>query len=217
MQYNQNQNPNMNNQMYYIRPKTPKLKNNALTIILKVVLFCTIFFSLVFTDLQSYNTMFFYKISTDSTDYFTELLGGANMLEALGIFQNNMVMISYKIITPLIMTLIFFLLYHLYAKFFAYLLFNQMLVLGNTFDIKKFRICLDSSFIFLTLALGIAEFIFYLNPIAYNIGRALVNVFLAVLAMALFFLLYTRKTEKKLYPIIFHIMMIPAITLLLFV
>lgn len=214
MQYNQNPNPN---QVYYIRPKTPKLKNNALTIILKIILFGTIFFSLVFADIQSFNTLFYYKINTGSTDYITELMGGANMLEALGIFEGGMVLTVYKIITPLIMTAIFFLLYHLYAKFFAYLLFNQMLVLGVEFDIKKFRVCLDSSFIFLTLAIGIGDLIFNFYPAAYNVGKILVNVFAAVIAMALFFLMYTRKLDKKFYPIVFHIMMIPAITLLLFV
>lgn len=214
MQYNQNPNPN---QIYYIRPKTPKLKNNALTVILKIILFGTIFFSLIFADIQSFNTLFYYKINTGSTDYVTELLGGANMLEALGIFEGGMVVTAYKIIAPLIMTAIFFLLYHLYAKFFAYLLFNQMLVLGVEFDIRKFRICLDSSFIFLTLVIGIGDLIFNFYPAAYNVGKILVNVFAAVLAMALFFLTYTRKLDKKYYPIVFNIMMIPAITLLLFV
>lgn len=212
MQYNQNP-----NQVFYIRPKTPKLKNNALTIILKIVLFGSMFFSLVFANIQSFNSMFYYKIGTGSMDYFAELLGGANMLETLGMFEGGNIVLTYKIITPLIMTAIFFLLYLLYAKFFAYLVFNQMLVLGESFDIKKFRICLDSSFILLTLILGFSDLIFTFYPTGYNVGKILVNIFGAVLSMGLFFLLYTRKTEKKFYPVIFHIMMIPAISLLLFV
>lgn len=211
MQYNQNPN------VYYIRPKTPKLKNDWLTVILKIILLGGIFFSLIFTDIFSFNSLFLYKISSGTSDYFSSLTGGANMLDAMSLLDNGMLLTSYKIIVPLIMTAIYFGLYILYTKFFAYLMFNQFIVLGEEFNIRKFRICLDSSFIFLTLAIGIGDLIFTLYPTAYTVGKILVNIFAAVLALALFFLTYTRKMDKKFYPIVLHIMMIPAITLLLFV
>lgn len=211
MQYNQNPN------VYYIRPKTPKLKNDWLTVILKILLMCGIFFSLIFTDIFSFNSLFLYKISSSTSDYFSSLTGGANMLDAMSILDNGMLLTSYKIIVPLIMTAIYFGLYILYTKFFAYLMFNQFIVLGEEFNIKKFRICLDSSFVFLTVAIGIGDLIFTLYPTAYTVGKILVDIFAAVLALALFFLTYTRKMDKKFYPIVLHIMMIPAITLLLFV
>lgn len=200
-----------------MRPKTPKLKNDWLTVILKILLMCGIFFSLIFTDIFSFNSLFLYKISSSTSDYFSSLTGGANMLDAMSILDNGMLLTSYKIIVPLIMTAIYFGLYILYTKFFAYLMFNQFIVLGEEFNIKKFRICLDSSFIFLTVAIGIGDLIFTLYPTAYTVGKILVDIFAAVFALALFFLTYTRKMDKKFYPIVLHIMMIPAITLLLFV
>ena len=211
MQYNQNPN------VYYIRPKTPKLKNDALTIILKIVLLGGIFFSLVFTDIFSFNSVFLYKISTSTSDYFSQLTGGANMLDTMNMFDGGMLVATYKVIMPLIMTAIFFGLYILYAKMFAYLLFNQFLVLGAEFDIKKFRVCLDGSFIFLTFAIGFGDLMFSLFPTAYTVGKILVNIFAAIIALAIFFFSYTRKMDKKYYPIVLHIMMIPAISLLLFV
>lgn len=211
MQYNQNPN------VYYIRPKTPKLKNDALTIILKIVLLGGIFFSLIFTDIFSFNSVFLYKISTSTSDYFSQLTGGANMLDTMNMFDGGMLVATYKVIMPLIMTAIFFGLYILYAKMFAYLLFNQFLVLGAEFDIKKFRVCLDGSFIFLTFAIGFGDLIFSLFPTAYTVGKILVNIFAAIIALAIFFFSYTRKMDKKYYPIVLHIMMIPAISLLLFV
>ncbi len=211
MQYNQNPN------VYYIRPKTPKLKNDALTIILKIVLLGGIFFSLVFTDIFSFNSVFLYKISTSTSDYFSQLTGGANMLDTMNMFDGGMLVATYKVIMPLIMTAIFFGLYILYAKMFAYLLFNQFLVLGAEFDIKKFRVCLDGSFIFLTFAIGFGDLMFSLFPTAYTVGKILVNIFAAIIALVIFFFSYTRKMDKKYYPIVLHIMMIPAISLLLFV
>lgn len=211
MQYNQNPN------VYYIRPKTPKLKNDALTIILKIVLLGGIFFSLIFTDIFSFNSVFLYKISTSTSDYFSQLTGGANMLDTMNMFDGGMLVATYKVIMPLIMTAIFFGLYILYAKMFAYLLFNQFLVLGAEFDIKKFRVCLDGSFIFLTFAIGFGDLMFSLFPTAYTVGKILVNIFAAIIALAIFFFSYTRKMDKKYYPIVLHIMMIPAISLLLFV
>lgn len=211
MQYNQNPN------VYYIRPKTPKLKNDALTIILKIVLLGGIFFSLIFTDIFSFNSVFLYKISTSTSDYFSQLTGGANMLDTMNMFDGGMLVATYKVIMPLIMTAIFFGLYILYAKMFAYLLFNQFLVLGAEFDIKKFRVCLDGSFIFLTFAIGFGDLMFSLFPTAYTVGKILVNIFAAIIALVIFFFSYTRKMDKKYYPIVLHIMMIPAISLLLFV
>ncbi len=211
MQYNQNPN------VYYIRPKTPKLKNDALTIILKIVLLGGIFFSLIFTDIFSFNSVFLYKISTSTSDYFSQLTGGANMLDTMNMFDGGMLVATYKVIMPLIMTAIFFGLYILYAKMFAYLLFNQFLVLGAEFDIKKFRVCLDGSFIFLTFAIGFGDLMFSLFPTAYTVGKILVNIFAAIIALTIFFFSYTRKMDKKYYPIVLHIMMIPAISLLLFV
>lgn len=211
MQYNQNPN------VYYIRPKTPKLKNDALTIILKIVLLGGIFFSLIFTDIFSFNSVFLYKISTSTSDYFSQLTGGANMLDTMNMFDGGMLVATYKVIMPLIMTAIFFGLYILYAKMFAYLLFNQFLVLGAEFDIKKFRVCLDGSFIFLTIAIGFGDLMFSLFPTAYTVGKILVNIFAAIIALVIFFFSYTRKMDKKYYPIVLHIMMIPAISLLLFV
>lgn len=211
MQYNQNPN------VYYIRPKTPKLKNDALTIILKIILLGGIFFSLIFTDIFSFNSVFLYKISTSTSDYFSQLTGGANMLDTMNMFDGGMLVATYKVIMPLIMTAIFFGLYILYAKMFAYLLFNQFLVLGAEFDIKKFRVCLDGSFIFLTFAIGFGDLMFSLFPTAYTVGKILVNIFAAIIALIIFFFSYTRKMDKKYYPIVLHIMMIPAISLLLFV
>lgn len=211
MQYNQNPN------VYYIRPKTPKLKNDAVTVILKILLLGGIFFSVIFTDIISFNSLFLYKISSGTSDYFSSLTGGANMLDALSILDDGMLLTSYKVIVPIVMTLLYFGLYILYVKLFAYLMFNQFMVLGAEFDIRKFRICLDCSFIFLTLAIGFGDLAFTFYPTAYTVGKILVNLFAAVVALAIFFFSYTRKMEKKYYPIVLHIMMIPAITLLLFV
>lgn len=211
MQYNQNPN------VYYIRPKTPKLKNDAVTVIVKIILLGGIFFSLIFTDIFSFNSLFLYKISSGSADYFSSLLGGGNMLDAMTMLDNGMLLTSYKVIVPIIMTAIYFGLYILYAKFFAYLMFSQFTVLGEEFDIRKFRICLDTSFIFLTFAIGAGDLIFTFYPTAYTVGKILVNIFAALITLAIFYLSYTRKMDKKYYPIVLHIMMLPAITLLLLV
>lgn len=211
MQYNQNPN------VYYVRPKTPKLKNDVWTVLLKILLLGGIFFSVIFTDIFSFNSLFLYKISSGTSDYFSSVTGGANMLDALSILDDGMLLTSYKVIVPLVMTALYFGLYVLYAKLFAYLMFNQFLVLGAEFDIRKFRICLDSSFVFLTFAIGLGDLIFTFYPTAYTVGKVLVDVFAALVSLVIFFLSFTRKTDKKFYPIVLHIMMIPAITLLLFV
>lgn len=212
MQYNQpNQQP-----VFYIRPRTPKLKNNWLTILLKVVLIGGILFSVIIDNFTSYNSLFFYIINASTNDYLAGVMG-SSVLDMAQMFDAGAMGITYKVVAPIILTLIFYGIYFVYTKFFAYLVFNQFLVIGQKFDIKKFRICLDSSFIFLTIGLGISKLIFMYYPLAYNIGYVIVNVVLAVMTLAIFFLSFSRGLEKKYYPILLYIMTIPAVTLLLFV
>lgn len=212
MQYNQpNQQP-----IFYIRPKTPKLKNNWLTILLKVLLIGGILFSVIIDNFTSYNSLFFYIINASTNDYLAGAMG-SSVLDMAQMMGAGVMSITYKVIAPILLTLVFFGIYFVYAKFFAYLVFNQFLVIGQKFDIKKFRISLDTSFIFLTIGLGISKLIFMYYPLAYNIGYVIVNALLAVMALAIFFLCFSRGLEKKYYPILLYIMTIPSVTLILFI
>ena len=202
--------------IYTRPPSTPKLKNDWLTIVLKLLLFGGIFFTTYFNAKRNFNSLFAYTIDSTYGAYFAKVTGMSS-LQSMSMFSGGAMAVSFKIISPLIISAIILLLYTLYAKFFAYLVFNQSRVLELSFDIRRFRICLDTSMILLAVLMGISRLIFNFYPIANNIGMAIVDTVFAVLSLAAFFLLYTRGMEKKYYPILLNVMLIPAIILVVVV
>lgn len=200
-------------QIIYTRPpSTPKLKNDLLTTVLKLLLFGSIFFCAYFTAKSNFNSLFAYVIDSTYGDYFTKA-SGMSALQFMAMFESSTLAVSVKIIAPLLLSGIILMLYTLYAKFFAYLVFNQSRVIDLSFDIRKFRICLDTAMILLAILIGASRVIFNYYPIAKNMGTALVDTVFAVLSLATFFLLYTRGMEKKYYPILLNVMLMPAIIL----
>lgn len=202
--------------VFTIRPRTPKLKNDWVTILLKILLIGGIYFSLIFVGKRNFNLLFAYIIDPSYGSTFAQM-SGISFSEIFSLFDDAMLVASFKYIAPLFLAGLYFLFYTLYCKFFAYLTFNQYLVIGVDFNIRKFRICLDGSFLLLTYGLGICGLIFNFYPLAYNLGAAVSGIALAIIAMALFFLTFSRGLEKKYYPILFNIMLLPTIGLLLFV
>ena len=204
-------------QVVYARPlATPKLKNDWLTIVLKILLFGGLFFSNFFTGKRNFNMLFMYII--DPSDGASWLkITGSTAAEFFATMGGDTLAASMKIVAPLILSAIVFLVYLLYAKFFAYLVFNQFRVLQVDFNIRKFRICLDTSIILLTVLMGISRVIFSFYPIASNLGMALVDVVFAIIALTLFFFTFSKGLEKKYRPILLNIMLVPAICLVLFV
>ncbi|MDE5549662.1 MAG: hypothetical protein K2J13_05370 [Clostridia bacterium] len=205
-------------QIVITRPtSTPKLKNDPLTIVLKLLLLGSIFFANYFSAKQNYNSLFAYVIDPTYGDYFNQITGMSAM-QSMAMFESGAMAISIKIFAPLVISAIILLLYtFLYAKFFAYLIFNQFIVLDLSFDIRKFRICLDVSIILLAVLMGISRVIFNIYPIAGNLGRVIVDPIFAIISLATFFFLYTRGMEKKYYPILLNIMLMPAIILVVIV
>ncbi|MDE5616602.1 MAG: hypothetical protein K2I78_02300 [Clostridia bacterium] len=208
---------NVPKQTVYVRPPaTPKLKNDWLTILLKALLFGGIFFSMYFSGKRNFNLLFAYIIDPEYVDYFAQI-SGMPMSQVLAMFEGGAMAVSFKIIYPLIISAIALLIYTLYAKFFAYLVFNQFRFLDAPFEIRKFRICLDSSMILLSALIGVSKLIFDLYPVAGNLGPAIVDVAAALAALAVFFFCYTRGMEKKFYPVLLNVMLIPSICLVIFV
>ncbi|MDE7215885.1 MAG: hypothetical protein K2O08_03665 [Clostridia bacterium] len=208
---------NVPKQTVYVRPPaTPKLKNDWLTILLKALLFGGIFFSMYFSGKRNFNLLFAYIIDPEYGDYFAQI-SGMPMSQVLAMFEGGAMAVSFKIIYPLIISAIALLIYTLYAKFFAYLVFNQFRFLDAPFEIRKFRICLDSSMILLSALIGVSKLIFDLYPVAGNLGPAIVDVAAALAALAVFFFCYTRGMEKKFYPVLLNVMLIPSICLVIFV
>ncbi|MDE6718193.1 MAG: AMP-binding protein [Muribaculaceae bacterium] len=117
-----------NEKQVFIRPKTPKLKNDWVTIVLKILLYAGMFFSLFYVGKLNYNSLFLAIIDPSYTDAFGISLAG--YMSSMG----NAVLIAMKILLPAILALIYFLFYFLYAKFFATLVFNQLLVFGGEFE-----------------------------------------------------------------------------------
>lgn len=208
---------NETKQIIYTRPpSTPKLKNDWLTIVLKLLLLGGLYFCAFFSAKGSYNSLFAYVIDSTYGSTFAQA-SGMSALQLMEMFEGSTMAISIKFFSPLVLSAIILLFYTLYAKFFAYLVFNQSRVLELSFDIRRFRICLDSSIILLALLIGISRLIFFYNPLASNLGGAIVDPLLAVVALATFFFAYTRGMEKKYYPILLNVMLIPAIILVVVV
>ena len=199
-----------NEKQVFARSKTPKLKNDWATILLKVLLYAGIFFSLFYFGKLNFNSLFVAVIDPSYTDLF-----GISLAEYISSMGNKM-LLAMKILLPAICALLFFLFYFLYARFFATLVFNQMRVFGVGFDIRKFRICLDSSMVILSVLLGITQVIFNYYPLADNFGNAFIPPALALISMAIFYFTYSRSFEKMYRPLLLNVMVLPTIVLILF-
>ncbi len=191
-------------------PRTPKLKNDWVTVILKVLLYAGMFFSLFFFGKRNFNSLFVAVIDPSYTDLF-----GISLAEYISSMGNTM-LLAMKIMLPAICALLFFLFYFLYARFFANLVFNQLRVFGIGFDIRKFRICLDSSMIILTVLLGIFQVIFNYYPTLDYFGNVFSPPALALISMAIFYFTYSKGLEKIYRPLLLNIMLLPTIVLVLF-
>ncbi len=194
----------------FVRPRTPKLKNDWMTIVLKVLLAAGIFFSMLYFGKRNFNSLFMTMIDSSYSSYM-----GVSLFTYLSTMTPT-ALIMIKITFPIIATVILFLLYIVFAKFFASLVFRQYMIIGVQFDIRRFRVCLDSSFIIMTVLLGVGEIIFAQLPLAYNFGNIFVPPIVALLSMSVFFFAFSRGLEKRFYPILIHIMIIPTIMLVLF-
>lgn len=194
----------------FVRPRTPKLKNDWMTIVLKVLLAAGIFFSMLYFGKRNFNSLFMTMIDSSYSSFM-----GVSLFTYLSTMTPT-ALIMIKITFPIIATVILFLLYIVFAKFFASLVFRQYMIIGVQFDIRRFRVCLDSSFIIMTVLLGVGEIIFAQLPLAYNFGNIFVPPFVALLSMSVFFFAFSRGLEKRFYPILIHIMIIPTIMLVLF-
>ena len=191
-------------------PITPKLKNDWVTVIFKVLLYAGMFFSLFFFGKRNFNSLFVAVIDPSYTDLF-----GISLAEYISSMGNTM-LLAMKIMLPAICALLFFLFYFLYARFFANLVFNQLRVFGIGFDIRKFRICLDSSMIILTVLLGIFQVIFNYYPTLDYFGNVFIPPALALISMAIFYFTYSKGLEKIYRPLLLNIMLLPTIVLVLF-
>ncbi len=194
----------------FVRPRTPKLKNDWMTIVLKVLLAAGIFFSMLYFGKRNFNSLFMTMIDSSYSSFM-----GVSLFTYLSNMTPTALMMI-KITFPIIATVILFLLYIVFAKFFASLVFRQYMIIGVQFDIRRFRVCLDSSFIIMTVLLGVGEIIFAQLPLAYNFGNIFVPPIVALLSMSVFFFAFSRGLEKRFYPILIHIMIIPTIMLVLF-
>lgn len=194
----------------FVRPRTPKLKNDWMTIVLKVLLAAGIFFSMLYFGKRNFNSLFMTMIDSSYSSFM-----GVSLFTYLSTMTPT-ALIMIKITFPIIATVILFLLYIVFAKFFASLVFRQYMIIGVQFDIRRFRVCLDSSFIIMTVLLGVGEIIFAQLPLAYNFGNIFVPPIVALLSMSVFFFAFSRGLEKRFYPILIHIMIIPTIILVLF-
>ena len=196
----------------YARPVTPKLKNDWLTTVLKIVLFIAIFFTQYFNAKRSFNYFFAYSIAPSISESIMQTTCGS-VSQIMSVLDSGEWAMTFKYVFPLVNSAIIFLLYLLYAKFFAYLVFNQFTVINLPFNIRKFRICLDGSITVMSLLMGISRLIFAYYPIAANLGMAIVDIVFAVVALAMFFFTFSRGLEKKYYPVLLSIMLIPSIIL----
>lgn len=194
----------------FVRQRTPKLKNDWMTIVLKVLLAAGIFFSMLYFGKRNFNSLFMTMIDSSYSSFM-----GVSLFTYLSTMTPT-ALIMIKITFPIIATVILFLLYIVFAKFFASLVFRQYMIIGVQFDIRRFRVCLDSSFIIMTVLLGVGEIIFAQLPLAYNFGNIFVPPIVALLSMSVFFFAFSRGLEKRFYPILIHIMIIPTIMLVLF-
>ncbi|MDE6362548.1 MAG: hypothetical protein K2L53_06170 [Clostridia bacterium] len=199
-----------NERQAFSNPRTPKLKNDWVTITLKVLLYAGIFFSLFYFGKRNFNSLFVAVIDPSYTDLF-----GISLAEYMSSMGNTM-LLAMKITLPAVCALLFFLFYFLYAKFFATLVFNQLRVFGVEFDIRRFRICLDGSMVVLSVLLGVCQVIFNYYPLADNLGNVFISPALALISMAIFYFTYSRKLEKIYRPLLLNIMLLPTIVLVLF-
>ena len=199
-----------NEKQVFVRPKTPKLKNDWVTILLKVLLYAGMFFSLFYFGKLNFNSLYVAVIDPSYTDLFGISLAG--YISSMG----NTMLVAMKILLPAICALLFFLFYFLYARFFATLVFNQMRVFGVGFDIRKFRICLDSCMVLMSVLLGLAQVIFNYYPLVYNFGNVFIPPAIALLSMAIFYFVYSRNFEKMYRPLLLNVMLLPTIAVILF-
>ena len=199
-----------NENQVFIRPKTPKLKNDWVTIVLKVLLFGGIFFSLFYFGKRNFNSLFVAIIDPSYTDLF-----GISLSEYMSSMGNSMLR-AMKVLLPAICAVLFFLFYFVFAKFFATLVFNQLRVFGGDFDVRKFRICLDSSMLLLIVLMGVCQLIFNYYPLAENFGSVFIPPVLALISMAIFYFTYSRSLEKIYRPLLLNVMLLPTIVVVLF-
>lgn len=199
-----------NNQNTFIRIRAPKLKNDWMTIILKVLLIGGIFFSTLYMGKRNFNSLFMAVVDSSYANFM-----GISLFSYVTSMSKSMNMFM-KIIYPVAASALFFLLYILYAKLFAKIVFRQYCAIGLKFDIRNFRVCLDTSFIVMTILLGAQEIIFGYFPLTYNLTDIFISPLIAVGAMAIFFASFSRGLDKKYYVILLHTMVIPAIVLILF-
>ena len=199
-----------NESQAFIRPKTPKLKNDWVTIVMKVLLYAGMFFSLFYFGKRNFNSLFVAVIDPSYTDIFGVSIAG--YISSMG----KSMLLAMKILLPAICALLFFLFYFLYARFFATLVFNQLRVFGVEFDIRKFRICLDGSIILLSVLIGIFQVVLNYYPLADNFGNVFIPPILALLSMAVFYFTYSRGLEKMYRPLLLNIMLLPTIVVVLF-
>lgn len=196
--------------MLFVRKRTPKLKNDWMTVLLKVLLAGGIFFSMLHFGKRNFNSLFMSVIDSS----YSSFMGVSLFSYLTSMTPAALAMMKYTF--PVIATAILFLLYILFAKFFASLVFRQYLILGVEFDVRRFRVCLDASFVIMTVLLGVGEVIFAQFPLAYNFGNIFVPPVIALICMTIFFFSFSRGLEKKFYPILIHIMIIPTVLLVLF-
>ncbi len=206
------QQPNYRRQI--IVPAVPKLQNDHVTRLLKIALFCGIFFSIYYSTFPNFNSIFAYIIEPSYGASYAKIIG-QSMPELLRTVGGNVLVATVKIFTPLISAIVLFLLYHVYARMFARLICGQYAVLNEPFDIRKFRICLDSSFILLTVLKGVAHMIFVYYPLALNMGAAIVDILSAVIAFAVFLIAFSAKMPKRFYAIHFYLSAMPLTALLI--
>ena len=208
---NENQNENQNEkQVFVVRPRTPKLKNDWLTVTLKVLLFAGIFFSLFYMGKLNFNSLFLAIIDPSYSDAFGISLSG--YMASMG----NSMLIAMKILLPAILAAIYFAFYFLFERMFAALVFNQLRVFGVGFDRRRFSICLDGCMIGLSILVGISQVIFNYYPLLNNLGGVFVPPLLGIIVMALFYFIYSRSLEKLYRPLILNVMLLPTIVIVLF-
>ena len=65
----------------------------------------------------------------------------------------------------------------------------------------------------MAILMTVSRVIFNFYPVTANLGNAIVDIVFAVAGLALFFFTFSRGMEKKYYPILLSIMLVPSIIL----
>ena len=85
-----------NESQAFIRPKTPKLKNDWVTIVMKVLLYAGMFFSLFYFGKRNFNSLFVAVIDPSYTDIFGVSIAG--YISSMG----KSMLLAMKILLPAI-------------------------------------------------------------------------------------------------------------------